>query len=234
MLLETKDLVKSFVRGSQTVHALRGVSLSVRRGEFVAIIGPSGSGKSTLLHLMGGLDRPTSGSVLLDQRPLESMSDHALSLLRRRQLGFVFQFFQLVPTMSAEENVALPLLLDGKGRKNAMSKARELLAEMKLSDRCAHRPGQLSGGEMQRVAIARALISNPLLLLADEPTGNLDSSTAEATMETMRRVVAEREQTLVLVTHDQQAASFADRVVSMRDGRIESDRKGSENEGSSA
>jgi len=223
MLLETQEIQKSFARGSQTVHALRGVSMSVRRGEFVAIVGPSGSGKSTLLHLMGGLDRPSSGSVLLENRSLESMSDHALSLLRRRHLGFVFQFFQLVPTMSAEENVALPLLLDGKGRTAALTKARDLLASMGLADRQQHRPGQLSGGEMQRVAIARALVADPLLLLADEPTGNLDSVTGEATMNIMRRVVAERQQTLVLVTHDQHAASFANRVVTMRDGVIEND-----------
>ncbi len=220
MILETRELRKSFLRGSQTVHALQGVSLSVARGEFLAIVGPSGSGKSTLLHLMGSLDQPTSGSVFLEGRPLASLSDHALSLLRRRRLGFVFQFFQLVPTMSAQENVALPLLLDGKGRTSALGRARELLASMGLEDRIDHRPGQLSGGEMQRVAIARALVADPLLLLADEPTGNLDSATGEATMSILRKVVADRKQTLVLVTHDQHAASFADRVVTMRDGLV--------------
>jgi putative ABC transport system ATP-binding protein len=225
MILETRELRKSFLRGSQTVHALQGVSLSVARGEFLAIVGPSGSGKSTLLHLMGSLDQPTSGSVLLEGQPLASLSDLALSLLRRRRLGFVFQFFQLVPTMSAEENVALPLLLDGKERASALGRARELLASMGLEDRFDHRPGQLSGGEMQRVAIARALVANPLLLLADEPTGNLDSTTGEATMSILRKVVADRKQTLVLVTHDQHAASFADRVVTMRDGLVVHDTK---------
>jgi putative ABC transport system ATP-binding protein len=225
MILETRELRKSFLRGSQTVHALQGVSLSVARGEFLAIVGPSGSGKSTLLHLMGSLDQPTSGSVLIEGQPLASLSDHALSLLRRRRLGFVFQFFQLVPTMSAVENVALPLLLDGKGRASALGRARELLASMGLGDRVEHRPGQLSGGEMQRVAIARALVADPLLLLADEPTGNLDSATGEATMSILREVVADRKQTLVLVTHDQHAASFADRIVTMRDGLVVHDTK---------
>ncbi len=225
MILETRDLRKSFLRGSQTVHALQGVSLGVARGEFLAIVGPSGSGKSTLLHLMGSLDQPTSGSVLLEGRSLAAMSDHALSLLRRRRLGFVFQFFQLVPTMSAEENVALPLLLDGKGRASALQRARNLLVSMGLEGRFDHRPGQLSGGEMQRVAIARALVADPLLVLADEPTGNLDSATGEATMSILRKVVAERDQTLVLVTHDQHAASFADRVVTMRDGLVVDDTK---------
>jgi len=231
MLLETRNLQKTFSRGDQPVHALRGVSVQVQKGEFVSIVGPSGSGKSTLLHLIGGLDRPSSGQVLFDGSPLETMSDAALSAFRRRRLGFVFQFFHLIPSLSAEENVALPLLLDGQSRSKVLGRARELLTAIGLGDRREHRPGQMSGGEMQRVAIARALIAEPLLVVADEPTGNLDSATSKDTMALLRRIVAERGQTLVLVTHDLTAASFGTRIIAMRDGAIESDRS---NEGDRA
>jgi ABC-type lipoprotein export system ATPase subunit len=220
MLLETRDLHRTHLRGEQQVHALRGVSLQVHAGEFVSIVGPSGSGKSTLLHLIGGLDRPTRGSVLFEGRPLEAMTDAQLAAFRRRRLGFVFQFFHLMPTLSAEENVALPLLLDGQARGAVLSRARELLDAIGLQGRHGHRPGQLSGGELQRVAIARALIAKPLLVVADEPTGNLDSATGQATMQMLRELVVQTKQTLVLVTHDARAASFGDRVVTMRDGCI--------------
>lgn len=228
MLLEIRDLCRTYGRGEQRVHALRCVSLQVRSGEFVSIVGPSGSGKSTLLHLVGGLDRATSGTVLFEGRDIQRMSDAELAVFRRRRLGFVFQFFHLIPTLSAQENVALPLLLDGRSRRKVLGQARDLLDTLGLADRCQHRPGQLSGGEMQRVAIARALIAEPLLVVADEPTGNLDSATGQATMQLLREVVAERKQTLVLVTHDSRAASYAQRIVSMRDGRIESDEPGGE------
>jgi putative ABC transport system ATP-binding protein len=223
VIVHTLDVRKSYVRGAQQVDALRGVSFDVARGELVAIVGPSGSGKSTLLHLLGGLDRPTSGSVRLAGEPIESYSDDRLSAFRRRRLGFVFQFFNLLPTLSAEENVMLPLLLDGVSPGKVAPRARELLALMGLEKRRTHRPDQLSGGEMQRVAIARALVADPLLVLADEPTGNLDTKTGTSVLELLRRLVKERNQALVMVTHDARAASFADRVVALRDGVVESD-----------
>lgn len=179
MLLEVKSLEKSYARGDQMVSALKGVSLEIKEGQFVSIMGPSGSGKSTLLHLMGGLDRPTKGQVILKGEAIDKLGDDELSLFRRKKLGFIFQFFNLLPTLSALENVALPRLLDGERMKSIEPKAKELLEIMGLTKRMHHKPDQLSGGEMQRVAIARALVSDPLLLLADEPTGNLDSKTGE-------------------------------------------------------
>ncbi len=222
-VLEASDLRKTYRQGEQIVEALRGVSLSVERGELVCVIGPSGSGKSTLLHLAGGLDRPTSGSVRLDGQALEQLSDAEISRLRRRRLGFVFQFFNLLPTLTALENVALPLLLDGEGLGQTQAKARELLAAMGLESRVGHRPDQLSGGEMQRVAIARALVADPLLVLADEPTGNLDSKAGEQVLALLSQTVRARGRTLVMVTHDPKATAFASRVIEVRDGRIESD-----------
>jgi putative ABC transport system ATP-binding protein len=223
VIVQTLDARKSYARGAQQVDALRGVSVDIARGELVAIVGPSGSGKSTLLHLLGGLDRPTSGSVRLAGEPIESYSDDRLSAFRRRRLGFIFQFFNLLPTLSAEENVMLPLLLDGVAPGKVAPKARELLALMGLEKRRTHRPDQLSGGEMQRVAIARALVADPLLVLADEPTGNLDTKTGASVLELLRRLVKDRNQALVMVTHDAKAASFADRIVALRDGVVESD-----------
>ena len=224
MLLEAEDLAKSYTRGTETVEALAGVSMSVDRGELVVIMGPSGSGKSSLLHLVGGLDRPTRGTVKLDGRAIESLGDRELSQLRRRKLGFVFQFFNLLPTLTAEENVSLPRLLDGAPYQKTAERARELLSWVGLERRATHRPGQLSGGEMQRVAIARALVAEPLLLLADEPTGNLDSSTGKSVLELFARLVEERKQSLVMVTHDARAAAYAHRVIALRDGRVESER----------
>jgi putative ABC transport system ATP-binding protein len=225
MLLEARDIKKRYSRGHQAVEALRGVSLSVDRGQFVSIMGPSGSGKSTLLHIIGGLDRPNEGTVRLDGQAIESYSDDALSAFRRRRLGFIFQFFNLLPTLSALENVALPLLLDGKSLAQVAPKARELLAMMNLGHRMEHRPDQLSGGEMQRVAIARALVTDPLLILADEPTGNLDTKTGTAVLELLARTVKERGHTILMVTHDSRAASYGTRLVRFRDGLIESDGK---------
>jgi len=223
MLLQAKDLRKNFTRGSSVVEALRGVDLTIAKGEFVSIMGPSGSGKSTLLHLIGGLDLPTGGEVLIDEEPIQKLSDDALSAFRRRKLGFIFQFFNLLPTLSALENVALPRLLDGASIAEVEPKARALLTQMGLGSRVGHRPDQLSGGEMQRVAIARALVSDPLLILADEPTGNLDSKSGEAVLRLLAEMARERGHTILMVTHDANAASFGTRLVRLRDGVIESD-----------
>ncbi len=225
MLLKIENLQKSYTRGEQAVHALDHVSLQIQAGEFVTIMGPSGSGKSTLLHLMGGLDRPTQGRVILNGQGIESLSDHELSLFRRNKLGFIFQFFNLLPTLTAIENVALPRLLGEEKMSNIEPKARELLTTMGLAERMHHRPDQLSGGEMQRVAIARALVSDPLLILADEPTGNLDSKTGESILRFMQDMVIKRGHTIVMVTHDPNAARFGTRLIKLRDGKIESDQK---------
>ncbi len=224
-LLQANDLKKSFSRGEQTVDALRGVSLTLSAGEFVSIMGPSGSGKSTFLHLIGGLDRPSSGSITLQGQEIQKYSDAELSQFRRRSLGFIFQFFNLLPTLTALENVALPLLLDGKKIGEVAPKAQELLDWMGLKNRAEHRPHQLSGGEMQRVAIARALVSNPALILADEPTGNLDSKTGASVLELLQRMVKERGHTLMMVTHDSKAAGYGTRLIRLRDGMLESDER---------
>lgn len=223
MLLEAKTLRKTYTRGHQEVEALKGVSLQVERGQFVSIMGPSGSGKSTLLHLIGGLDRPSGGEVRLSGEPIQDLSDHDLSAFRRRKLGFIFQFFNLLPTLTALENVALPRLLDGEAMKTVEPKAKELLEMMGLSSRMDHRPDQLSGGEMQRVAIARALVTDPLLILADEPTGNLDSKTGESVLSLLSSMAREKGHTILMVTHDSNAASFGTRLVKLRDGLLESD-----------
>lgn len=223
MLLEAKTLRKTYTRGHQQVEALKGVSLQVERGQFVSIMGPSGSGKSTLLHLIGGLDRPSGGEVRLNGEPIQDLSDHDLSAFRRRKLGFIFQFFNLLPTLTALENVALPRLLDGEAMKAVEPKAKELLEMMGLGSRMDHRPDQLSGGEMQRVAIARALVTDPLLILADEPTGNLDSKTGESVLSLLSTMAREKGHTILMVTHDSNAASFGTRLVKLRDGLLESD-----------
>ncbi len=223
MLLEAKEIRKAYTRGTQTVEALKGVSLSLPRGQFTSIMGPSGSGKSTFMHIIGGLDRPTHGEVHQDGQAIETYSDDELSAFRRRHLGFIFQFFNLLPTLSALENVALPLLLDGQPLTKIAPKAKELLDMMGLANRFDHRPDQLSGGEMQRVAIARALVTDPLLILADEPTGNLDSKTGKAVLELLARLVRERNQTILMVTHDPRAATYGSRLVTLRDGLVESD-----------
>lgn len=223
MLLQVRSLRKNFTRGTNEVEALRGVDLSVEKGEFVSIMGPSGSGKSTLLHLIGGLDLPTHGEVLIDGEAIQNLSDDALSAFRRRRLGFIFQFFNLLPTLSAIENVALPRLLDGKSISEVESDASALLTQMGLGSRLRHRPDQLSGGEMQRVAIARALVTNPLLILADEPTGNLDSKSGEAVLRLLSEMARLRGHTILMVTHDANAASFGTRLIRLRDGEIESD-----------
>ena len=225
MLLKIESLKKTYTRGDQIVEALRGVSLEIHPGQLVSIMGASGSGKSTLLHLMGGLDRPSSGKVILQGHAIESLNDNELSLFRRLKLGFIFQFFNLLPTLSALENVALPRLLDGESIKTIRPKAVELLKLMGLEKRMEHRPDQLSGGEMQRVAIARALIGDPLMIFADEPTGNLDSKTGESVLKLLQSLVREHGKTIVMVTHDSKAASYGDRLIRLKDGVLDSDEK---------
>jgi putative ABC transport system ATP-binding protein len=219
-LLEAKALYKQYELGSHTVNALDGVDFVVQSGEFVAIMGPSGSGKSTLLHLIGGLDQPSGGEITLAGQKLSVLKDKQITLLRRRNVGFVFQFFNLLPTLSAEENVILPLMIDGKKGGDYQDRLERLLSLVGLLDRRHHKPEQLSGGEQQRVALARALITEPAIVLADEPTGNLDSKTGTAIMELLRRSCDELGQTVIVVTHDPKAASYADRIVFLRDGNL--------------
>ena len=225
-ILETQGLSKQYQMGEVTVDALCGVDFQVRQGEFVAIMGPSGSGKSTLLHLLGGLDTPSDGEVTLGGRKLAHMSDDEVTIIRRRQVGFVFQFYNLLPTLSAAENVALPLLIDGKRLRDYAARVDELLDLVGLGGRRDHRPDQLSGGEQQRVAIARALVTEPMIVLADEPTGNLDSKSGKEVLGLLRRACDEKGQTIVMVTHDPYAASYAERVVFLRDGQMVRQLKG--------
>jgi putative ABC transport system ATP-binding protein len=217
-MLTIQNVTKTYPQGQHLVHVLRGVSLTIHGGEFVTIMGPSGSGKSTLLHLLGALDDPTSGSVHFAGQDLKALSERKRSLLRRRQIGFVFQAFNLLPTMTAAENVALPLLLAGEGQ--TRRRALAALERMRLLQRADHFPEQLSGGEMQRVAIARALVGEPDLILCDEPTGNLDSANAQEILMLLRRL-SDGRRTVVMVTHDRQAAACGDRTIHLRDGRLD-------------
>ncbi len=220
-LLQVESLKKTYSRGDLRVNALGGVTLDIPPGQFVAVMGASGSGKSTLLHLIGGLDRASAGSVIIDGQEISKLGDKELSHFRRRKLGFIFQFFNLLPTMTALENVALPWLLDGKKLSEVSDKALALLHDLGLSKRADHTPHQLSGGEMQRVAIARALVADPVLILADEPTGNLDSKTGESVLKILSDMAKHKKQTIVMVTHSKDAASHADRLITMRDGLID-------------
>jgi len=220
-VLETRDLRKSFGEGETAVEALRGVNIGVQSGEMLAIMGRSGSGKSTLLTLLGGVDVPTSGQVLLEGQDLASMDDDDRTLIRRRRIGFVFQAFNLLPILSAEENVALPLELDGVSGREARERALKMLELVGLEGRREHLPGKMSGGEQQRVAIARALVIEPAILLADEPTGNLDSANSKRITQALRELVDHHGQTIVMVTHDPAVAEQADRVVHLLDGQVE-------------
>ena len=213
-----REIARRYGEGDTAVDALRGVSLEVAPGELTAVMGPSGSGKSTLMHIMAGLDRPTGGSVEIDGTEITTLKDNELTKLRRKHIGFVFQFFNLLPMLTAEENVTLPLTL--AGRKPEPGWLEELLESVGLEDRRKHRPAELSGGQQQRVAIARALISRPTVLFADEPTGNLDSASSGEILELVRRSVDELGQTTVMVTHDPVAATIADRVLLLADGAI--------------
>lgn len=214
------NLTRTFMIGDNLVEALKGVDLQVPGGEFVALVGPSGSGKSTFLNLVGGLDHLTDGRLFVAGKELTSCSQAALTEHRRRRVGFVFQSFNLLPRLTAVENVALPLMFQGVPERDRNERARDMLAQVGLQHRLEHRPTQLSGGEQQRVAIARALIGRPSIILADEPTGNVDSATGQEIMSLLRNLNREEGVTLVLVTHDLSAAAFADRVINLCDGRI--------------
>ncbi len=219
-IIQVESVRKQYRLGQVTVEALAGVDFAVNEGEFVAIMGPSGSGKSTLLHLLGGLDQPTNGEVTLAGKRLSVLKDDAITLVRRRNVGFIFQFYNLVPTLTAEENIALPLIIDGKRVSAHQARIDQLLNLVGIADRRHHKPDQLSGGQQQRVAIARAFVMQPSIVLADEPTGNLDSKSGDDVLTLLRRSCDEFGQTIIMVTHDPKAASYADRVVFLKDGRI--------------
>lgn len=223
-MLELTDITKEYRVGDQAVRALDGISLRIESGEFTSIIGPSGSGKSTLLHLLGALDTPDSGSIRFRGTEIGGLDDERQSEFRRHRVGFIFQFFNLLPTLTAWENVAIPKLLDGTGLRKAKPRALELLDLVGLSERAAHRPAELSGGQMQRVAVARALIMDPPLILADEPTGNLDSKTGASILKLLGDI-AGNGNSVVMVTHDMGAVEYCDRVITLRDGQIGSNDK---------
>ena len=214
------DVRKVYRQGNNEIIALDGVSLDIAKGEFAVIMGPSGSGKSTLLHLIGGLDRPTSGELLVDQRLVGQMADDQVTLFRRTRIGFVFQFFNLLPTLTALENVALPFVLDGRSKEEAEQRAKMLLDKLGLQNRQDHLPEEMSGGEIQRIAVARALAFDPPILLADEPTGNLDSKTGESILSLLRQINRDAGCTIVMVTHSQEAAGYGGRTIFFRDGKV--------------
>ena len=222
-VIEVKNLSKVYGSGEAKVTALDSVNLSIEQGQFVAVMGPSGCGKSTLLHLIGGLDQPSQGSVLIDGNDISKMSDDALTELRRRKMGFIFQFFNLIPVLDAIENTALPLILDGVKPEEARSKAHKWLANNKLEDRGGHRPSELSGGQQQRVAISRAMVSDPVIVLADEPTGNLDSRSGDEIASVLRKIVSDWGRTVLMVTHDPRIAAYADRIIFLKDGKVVDD-----------
>ena len=222
-MLEMTDVVKTYRIGGQTVNALDGVTLTLAAGDFASVVGPSGAGKSTLLHLLGALDRPDTGSIRFQGDEIGTLDDDKQSEFRRHSVGFVFQFFNLLPTMAAWENVAVPKLLDGARMARVKSRALELLALVDLADRAEHRPSELSGGQMQRVAVARALMMDPPLILADEPTGNLDTKTGGAIMALLADIAHQHGRSVVMVTHNLDAASATDRVITLTDGRVGSD-----------
>ena len=218
-MVEVKNLTKRY-EGKRTVHALQNVSFKVERGEMIATMGPSGSGKSTLLNILGGLDRPSAGSVTIDGKEMTGLNDDELTRLRREKIGFVFQFFNLLQTLTAFENVALPLHLAGVSRKDARSRAGAMLEAVNLKDRADHLPDELSGGEQQRVAMARALVLNPPLILADEPTGNLDSHNGQEVLALFKELQNQFGTTVIMVTHDPKAAAYCNRILTMQDGQL--------------
>jgi putative ABC transport system ATP-binding protein len=224
-LIETRDLWKTYVMGSEEIHALRGVSIQLERGEYVAIMGPSGSGKSTLMNLIGCLDTPSKGSYILNGKEVSSMNDDELARIRNEEIGFVFQTFNLLPRASALHNVELPLVYAGISTKERQERAKGALDKVELLNRMTHKPNELSGGQRQRVAIARALVNNPSILLADEPTGNLDSKTGVEIMGLFERL-HQSGNTIVLVTHEADIAAHAHRVIHIRDGQVEKDHRG--------
>ena len=220
-ILQVKELVKKYGKGYTTVTALGGVSFNVDKGEFVAIVGASGSGKSTLMHLIGGVDRPTSGTVTVDGNEIFRQNESELAIFRRRNIGIIYQFYNLIPTLTAEENISLPRLLDN--RKPDEDKLRTILDTIGLSDRAKHLPGELSGGQQQRVSVGRALINDPALILADEPTGNLDSKSSREVIDLLKLSNKRYNQTLIIITHDEKIALQADRVITISDGQIQRD-----------
>lgn len=217
-ILEVKNLSKVYGKGETMVKALDNVSFSVEQGEFVAIIGPSGSGKSTLLHILGGVDTPTNGSVIINNTDISTLNETALAIFRRRQIGLIYQFYNLIPILTVEENITLPLLLDG--RKPDKRLIENLVNRLGLTKRLTHLPNQLSGGQQQRVSIGRALVNNPALMLADEPTGNLDSENSKEIISLLRKLNKENNQTVIIITHDEKIALSADRIISVQDGKI--------------
>lgn len=217
-VLEVKELTKKYGQGEYAVVAIDHISFSVERGEFVAITGASGSGKSTLMNMIGGIDNPTSGEVIIDGKCISSMSEDALAIFRRRNLGMIYQFYNLIPTLTAKENILLPWRLDG--RKENKEKVKETLSVLGLSDRANHLPGQMSGGQQQRVSIGRALINEPAFILADEPTGNLDSKTSGEIIDLLKYTNERLKQTILLITHDEKIALSADRIITIGDGKI--------------
>jgi putative ABC transport system ATP-binding protein len=221
-VISVRDVTKDLRLGKITVHALRGVSLDIHAGEMVSIVGPSGSGKSTLLGLIGGLDTPTTGTIAIDGVDITRMNENQLTEIRNEKIGFIFQFFNLIPTLTALENVALPIQFARKSQYKPEKRAKELLELLGLADRMNHRPAELSGGQQQRVAIARALANNPPLLLADEPTGNLDTESGSRVLEALKHIQESAQTTIVIVTHDPELATFTDRTITLVDGEIAS------------
>jgi putative ABC transport system ATP-binding protein len=217
-LIELEEVVKEYQMGENTVKALRGSNLEIESGDFVAIMGPSGSGKSTLMNMVGALDVPTAGRVELDENNLSDLSEDELAMLRSEKVGFVFQKFNLIPSMTAQENVALPMLFRGSSRKERMQRSKELLERMGLGDRLDHMPSELSGGQQQRVSIARALVNDPDIILADEPTGNLDTETGDNVMELLKELNEDEGKTIIMVTHDPHDAQYAEYIVDITDG----------------
>ena len=220
-ILEIKNLCKEYGKGEIKVDALKNVSFDVEQGEFVAIVGPSGSGKSTLLHILGGVDTPTSGEVIISGTDIGKLNENNLAIFRRRQIGLIYQFYNLIPILNVEENMTLPILLDGKKPDKKLLK--DLVEKLGLKDRLKHLPNQLSGGQQQRVSIGRALINHPALLLADEPTGNLDSKNSKEIISLLRTFNRENNQTVIIITHDERIALSADRVITIEDGQITKD-----------
>ena len=219
-IIEAINLYKTFMLGDVAVEVLKDVSVQIKEGEFISIMGPSGSGKSTLLYLIGGLDKPTSGSLKIKGKELFTMNDNDSSIMRRRDIGFVFQFYNLIPNLDVEENIMLPILLDGKKMKNHRDRLEAILSLVGLSDRRHHTPRELSGGQQQRVAIARALINEPDIILADEPIGNLDSKTGKDVMSLLKKINLEQHKTIVQVTHSRDSASYGNRIINVKDGKI--------------
>ncbi|MDF2677984.1 MAG: transporter related [Bacillota bacterium] len=219
-IIEVTDLNKTYMLGTVKVEVLKDINLSVNKGEFITIMGPSGSGKSTLLYLLGGLDKPTTGKIIIKGNDISTLNDEKQSIMRRREVGFVFQFYNLVPNLTVEDNIMLPLLLDGKKINKYSEKLNEILSIVELSDRKNHTPRELSGGQQQRVAIARALINDPDIILADEPTGNLDSKTSEEVMKLFQRINCEKGKTILQVSHSLETSKYSDRIINVRDGRV--------------